>query len=234
MSKITGLGQKLSEIVAKPDRQSSGLRDLEVADQSFADAFRQHFAGSPVLEDKRKVRAATVLYNTLRQNSVKQLEIALDMGRALLRAEEVFTPAEWKQMVAGGQRILGVAPGTATMCRQLARQIDGGALPRELCPEAFSVAYVFATYEPWRIKYAIEQRVLRPNVTRREAMEFKRLAAPESSTGLEISKSIGRSPDNAVHVRARIKALRKKERRLRDALSACQLELNALENEAIL
>jgi hypothetical protein len=232
MSRVQ-LGRKFEAITTKPDRQSSALGDMEVADEEFVEAFQNHFAGTEVLSDQRKVRAATVLYNTMRKLQGRNFDLIIDMGRALIRAEQVFSPAEWKKMIEGGRRILGVVPGTASMCRQIARGIDNGILPRDLCPEALTTAYVFTTYESERLQLAIEQKVLRPDVTRREAVEFKNRDLREIATAKpsQLISLVKREPAQDADTTALLHNLHRRERRLTTLLAQCREKIEAIKNQ---
>lgn len=222
--RILSIGQKLGSALTEPDRQADGLRNLSVAPQAFADEFNRVFAGTGVAQDQEKVRAATILYNTLRNGAAKQIELYVQMGKALLAAERKFTSDEWKLLIEHTEPLFQVPRNRAVMWRQIALAVEEGRLPVDRLPDSYSVAYVFTHYEPWRIKKAVEANVLRPSVTRREAENFRRLTMPD---GGRDAASDGPSEELA--------RLRKQERRLEEKLGAVReriAQLRALSKAA--
>jgi len=176
-AKLVRFEDGLDAVTALPDRQSQAFLDHEVADAAFVEAFEAHFAGTGVLEDRARVQAATRLRNSIRRGVERQLDAIIEMGRALLEAERVFTRKEWMHLLEGGQKLLGLPKHTASMYRAIARDIDDQRIPRELCPDSFSTVYVFTTYKDWQLQAAKKAGLLRPTVTRKEVEEFKRIPA---------------------------------------------------------
>ena len=222
-SRVVSLEGKLGAALTAPDRQAHGMRDLEVADDAFADAFRAHFAGSAVLADREKVRAATILRNSLKRGAERQLDAIIEMGRALMRAELVFTRQEWNHLLDGGSKLLGLPKNTASMYRAVARDIDAGRLPRAMCPESFSTAYVLTTYDEDRLEAAKDRGLLRPTVTRREVEEFKRLPIEQIRVGgASAGSGVNQATADFVRLRGEEQQLARRERRLLDELSRVQ------------
>jgi hypothetical protein len=232
--RIVSLGEKLSDALAAPDEQALGLRNLEVADERFVRAFEEHFAGTDVLQNREKVRAATILRNSIQRGHEKQLDAIIEMGRALIRAERAFTRKEWDHLLAGGQRLIGLPKNTASMYRAIARDIDAGRLPRALCPESFSTAYVLTTYEDWRLDAAKQRGLLRPTVTRKEIEQFKRLPPAEvqaTGQGAQSAATGGADENGTAKLEAEERELRARERRLLDALAVVHGRLQAIRQQ---
>jgi hypothetical protein len=233
--RVISLGEKINDALAVPDEQALGLRNLEVADENFVRAFEEHFAGTDVLQNREKVRAATILRNSIKRGHEKQLDAIIEMGRALIRAERVFTRQEWDHLLAGGQRLIGLPKNTASMYRAIARDIDAGRLPRDHCPESFSTAYILTTYEDWRLDAAKERGLLRPTVTRKEIEHFKRLPPAEIQAegkgGRAGNGSGWQEEKEATKLEAEERDLCARERRLLDALAAVQGRLAAIRQQ---
>jgi hypothetical protein len=236
-SRILRLEDKISAAVSVPDRQADRLRDLEVADDAFVQAFNEHFKGTGVLEDREKIRAATILRNSIRRGAEKQLDAVVEMGRALLRAEQAFTRQEWSLLLEGGSRLIGLPKSTAAMYRAIARDIDGGRLPRTMLPESFSTAYVLTTYEDWRLKAAQVCGILRSTVTRKEVEEFKRLPADQipgmEPQGRGQSVKISRSQEELHRLQEDERRLVRREARLLDELGKLQQQLSVLREKLV-
>ncbi len=230
-NRVLSLQDKLGTAMTVPDRQAHGLRDLEVADEAFVRVFEEHFQGTGVLEDQEKVRAATILRNSIKRGAERQLDAIVEMGRALLRAEAAFSKQEWNHLLEGGQRLLGIPKNTASMYRAVARDIDAGRLPRALCPESFSTAYILTTYEDWQLKAARERGLIRPNVTRKEVEQFKRLP-PEEVPPLPAAQIAhsegGPASPNFGKLHNEERQLAKRERRLLDELGQVQQRLETV------
>jgi hypothetical protein len=175
-SRVVSLQGKLQSAAQVTDRQSSAVRDIEVVDDAFVQSFQTHFQGYDL--NQEKVRAASILRNSLRRGSERQIEAILEMGRALIRAQGSFSQLEWTHLLEGGERILGIPKTRATMYRAIAENIDNGRLPRDVCPESYSSVYLLACLPDWQLKLGIQSGVIRPDVTRAELQSFRRLPPP--------------------------------------------------------
>lgn len=176
-SRIVSLGDKLGAALDAPDRQSAGIRDIEVVDPEFVEAFQAHFRGFDVVDDPEKVRAAAILRNSLRRGTEKQLDVIVEMGRALLRAQKAFSRPEWNRLMAGGEKIIGIPKARAAMYRAVADAVDGGRIPKSLCPSSYSTTYQLTLLSDLQLRHGIEKGVVRPDVTRQEVEEFRRQTA---------------------------------------------------------
>jgi hypothetical protein len=226
-SKLLRLEQSIGALTTLSDQQAAAFVAHEVADEAFVRAFEHHFAGMDVLTDREKVLAAVRLRNSIKRGTERQLDAIIEMGRALLDAEKVFTRREWEHLLEGGQQLLGLPKHTASMYRAIARDVDGRRIPRELCPESFSTVYRLTTFTDPQLEQAKEVGLLRPSVTRKEVEEFKRLSAEPKGTlkPALVNMDLG----EMAQLRAEARQLRKQERRLQDALSRVQERLTTIQ-----
>jgi hypothetical protein len=226
-SKLLRLEQSIGALTTLSDQQAAAFVAHEVADEAFVRAFEHHFAGMDVLTDQEKVLAAVRLRNSIKRGTERQLDAIIEMGRALLDAEKVFTRREWEHLLEGGQRLLGLPKHTASMYRAIARDVDGRRIPRELCPESFSTVYRLTTFTDPQLEQAKEVGLLRPSVTRKEVEEFKRLSAEPK--GMLKPALVNMDLGEMAQLRAEARQLRKQERRLQDALSRVQERLTTIQ-----
>ena len=63
--------------------------------------------------------------------------------------------------------------------RKVAEAIDGNRLPITELPSSYATIYQFATMEPDELERARRAELIRPNVKRREVIDFKRMLARE-------------------------------------------------------
>ncbi|WP_282803142.1 hypothetical protein [Bombella apis] len=170
----TSRAQRIGQIARTADRQSSSLANSAVVDEAFIRAFNEQFAGLPILDDQEKIRVVSQLANTIRHERKRQLETVIEIGRAFCRTEDSFTREEWHRLLAATQALFGMSKNTACMYRAVARAVDAGRIPRDLCPPSFSTAYTLTTYTDSQLDLAREQGLVRPDVTRRELVVFKK------------------------------------------------------------
>jgi hypothetical protein len=230
-SRLIRLEKGMGALSTLSDQQAAAFVAHEVADEAFVQAFEAHFAGMDVLSNRDKILAATRLRNSIKRGIERQLDAVIEMGRALLDAEGVFTKQEWDHLLEGGQQLLGLPKHTASMYRAIARDIDGGRIPRERCPESFSTVYRLTTFTDSQLKRAREVGLLRPTVTRKEVEEFKRLTAQQEDGADEAeaeTASTGKVAGEAAELRAQARQLRKQEGRLQAALARVHTHLEAI------
>lgn len=208
--RILSLEDKIGRAVAQPDRQSTGLREVEVVEEEFVDAFRRHFEGFDVVENEEKVRAAVILRNSLRRGAEKQLDAVVEMGRALLRAQRCFTADEWRHLLEGGEQIIGIPKTRASMYRAISDNIDNGRIPREICPESYSSVYILTCLEDWQLKAGVERGVIHRTATRQQLQQFRRLPAP-----VVLGAGEGGLPTSNLSNSQSLAVLRREERRLK-------------------
>lgn len=229
-SKLLRFQEGMGALTALSDQQANAFVAHEVADEAFVRAFEAHFEGMDILNDGDKVQAAVRLRNSIKRGIERQLDAVIEMGRALLDAERVFTQQEWEHLLEGGQQLLGLPKYTASMYRAIARDIDGRRIPRELCPESFSTVYRLTTFSDPQLERAREFGLLRPTVTRKEVEAFKRLTAE--------GKEHAEAPSMAdagqlVELRTEARQLRKQERRLQDALERVRLRMETVQKRIL-
>ncbi len=208
--RVLSLSDKIGRAAAQPDRQSAGLREVEMVDEAFVDAFKRHFEGFDVVEQEGKVRAAVTLRNSLRRGAEKQLDAVVEMGRALLHAQSCFSADEWRHLLEGGEQIIGVPKTRASMYRAIADNIDNGRIPRDVCPESYSSVYILTCLEDWQLNAGVEQGVIHRTATRRQLQQFRQLPAP-----VVLGAGEGGLPTPNASNSQDLAALRREERRLR-------------------
>lgn len=227
-SRLLRLQKGMGAIATLSDQQATAFVAHEVADETFVHAFEAHFVGMDLLNDRDKVQAAVRLRNSIKRGIERQLDAVIEMGRALLDAERVFTKQEWEHLLEGGQLLLGLPKHTASMYRAIARDIDARRIPRELCPESFSTVYRLTTFTDPQLEHAKEVGLLRPTVTRKEVEQFKRLIA-EGGVQVETAPT-GTDAGEMAELRAEARQLRKQERRLHEALDRVRDRIKTIQS----
>ncbi|MCL1512569.1 hypothetical protein DTI93_09260 [Parasaccharibacter sp. TMW 2.1884] len=215
----TSRAQRIGQIARTADRQSSSLANSAVVDEAFIRVFNEQFAGLPILDDQEKIRVVSQLANTIRHERKRQLETVIEIGRAFCRTEDSFTREEWHRLLAATQALFGMSKNTACMYRAVARAVDAGRIPRDLCPPSFSTAYTLTTYTDSQLDLAREQGLVRPDVTRRELVVFKKRL---------LSKKRSRSGRSS----SPLSSLLKKRERLYKELEKLEVKIAEAERQA--
>lgn len=209
--------QKIGAAAIAPDRQSQSLASSAVTDENFVATFQEKFSGMELLENQEKIRSVSLLANTIRHEKTKQIESAIAIGRAFCQTEGIFSREEWALLMQYTQELFGMTKHTASMYRNVAKAIDGGIIPKEICPPSFSTAYVLTTYNNRQLELAKKEGLITPELTRKEAVAFKKRHADRPKNRLKKN-----SPEK------RRRELIKEQSKLYRRLEAIDKELLAL------
>lgn len=209
--------QKIGSAATAPDRQSQSLAASAVTDEKFVTIFQEKFSGTEVLNNQEKVRQVSLLANTIRHEKTKQIESAIAIGRAFCQTEGVFSRDEWTVLMKHTQELFGMTKHTASMYKKVAEAIDSGLIQKEICPPSFSTAYVLTTYNPRQLELAKKEGLINPELTRAEAVAFKKKHANRPKSRIKKSNS-----------EKRRKQLIKEQTRLFRRLEAIEKELLTL------
>ncbi|MDF7673465.1 hypothetical protein PT277_10080 [Acetobacteraceae bacterium ESL0709] len=172
--KTLTLASRFANAMSKQDRQSLSLTQSQIVNPYFVEIFEKIFSGQDILVCREKIEAVTNLSNTIRTGHVRQLEIVLSIGRALLTTEKILNEAEWKILMESSTKLFNLNKTVASQYRAIARDIDSGRIPREICPESFTTAYVLTTYPEVVLTQALDKGIITPSLTRKEAVRFKK------------------------------------------------------------
>ncbi|MBP2309406.1 DUF3102 domain-containing protein [Azospirillum melinis] len=114
----------------------------------------------------------------IRREWTNALEATVAVGRRLNEAKEALPHGEYEAMVTND---LPFSTSTARKLREIAAFVDTEKVPLDQLPEAMSTLYAIATLPDATRKQALEQGVIRPEVTRAEVAVLKppKPAAPE-------------------------------------------------------
>ena len=99
----------------------------------------------------------------------------LSIGRYLNRAKEILPHGDFEAMIESD---MPFSVETAFRFRAVAEAVDTGRLSLDVLPGAESVAYQIVTMTPDELERAKAQGLIRPDVTRRQLIDFKRSLRP--------------------------------------------------------
>ncbi|MBP2302165.1 DUF3102 domain-containing protein [Azospirillum picis] len=132
----------------------------------------------------------------------------LSIGRYLNRAKEILPHGDFESMI---QSDMPFSVETAFRFRAVAEAVDTGRLSLEVLPGAESVAYQIVTMSPEELERAKAEGLIRPDVTRRQLIEFKRsLRPPKDVTPNDRRRQL---LDEYARLASRIAAIREELRR---------------------
>jgi hypothetical protein len=94
----------------------------------------------------------------------------VQIGRHLIEAKARLQHGEWSKMVA----LLPFSHRTATMLMTAARAITNRTIAPERAPRSWANVYLLASMSEEERKLAEERDLIRPDVTRREILAFRR------------------------------------------------------------
>ncbi|CAO3410942.1 DUF3102 domain-containing protein [Azospirillum largimobile] len=148
----TAPGRSTAVAPSKADRRASDISDAIVpchTRQEFAQEIRYHW-----------------------NRSRKEF---LSIGRYLNRAKEILPHGEFEAMIESD---MPFSVETAFRFRAVAEAVDTGRLSLDVLPGAESVAYQIVTMTPDELERAKAEGLVRPDVTRRQLIDFKRSLRP--------------------------------------------------------
>jgi len=99
----------------------------------------------------------------------------LSIGRYLNRAKDTLAHGEFEAMIVSD---MPFSVETAYRFRAVAEAIDSGRLALDMLPGAESVAYQIVTMKPDELERAKAVGLIRPDVTRRQLIDFKQSLRP--------------------------------------------------------
>lgn len=118
----------------------------------------------------------------IRRNWLNALEATVQVGRRLIEAKETLPHGEYEAMI---EQDLPFKASTARKLREVAAFVDSNKIPLEQLPDAYSTVYAIATMPEKQLREALDQGVIRPDVTREEVLAFKQ-PAPAAPAALPV------------------------------------------------
>lgn len=106
----------------------------------------------------------------IRREWTNALEATVAVGRRLNEAKESLQHGDYQAMV---ENDLPFSTATARKLREIAAFVDRDQVPLDKLPEAMSTLYAIATLPDETRQQALEQGVIRPDVTRAEVAALK-------------------------------------------------------------
>lgn len=168
VSKAIDLTAKLGGALQQPDRQTNALKSVEQTDAAFLERLRECFEGHDLAQNEKKIREAARLSNALQRGKAKFLDNAIEMGRAILRAEKAFSRDEWRQFVKNSPYLVGLKKSMISKLRAVAQAVDIGKIDRKTCPNSFTTAYTIARLPDETLAEVKRRGLLTPQTTRQE------------------------------------------------------------------
>lgn len=130
----------------------------------------------------------------------------VQIGRHLIEAKARLQHGEWSKMVA----LLPFSHRTATMLMTAARAITNRTIAPDRAPRSWANVYLLASMSEEERKLAEERDLIRPDVTRREILAFRRQVSGGGQGGddhmSEAMDSVAEEIARLLHEKARIEA----------------------------
>jgi len=181
--------------------------------------------GRSVILDGEKLSAVVRTTREVRRESIRFFESSVAVGRAVNRLRSILERGEFTRVIGASPRLFGLSRSIIIQLMAVADGVDQNIIPVEIAPRSYSVYYQLAILPPETRRLAIEQEVLRPDVTRSEIMAFKQRAAANnrrlSGLGSVITGERSRKARRAELLRVRD--------RLEHELKAVEAELRRIE-----
>lgn len=170
MKKVAEQGKAAPPPDAKPEVASTPVRSGAAVAPSKADRRASDISDAIVPCHTRQEFAQEIRYHWNR--SRKEF---LSIGRYLNRAKEILPHGDFEAMIESD---MPFSVETAFRFRAVAEAVDTGRLSLDVLPGAESVAYQIVTMTPDELERAKAQGLIRPDVTRRQLIDFKRSLRP--------------------------------------------------------
>jgi hypothetical protein len=157
-----------------PDTRAEALVALGHDDAEALDTIRHLFAGTALPGDAARVSRLLRVRAEIHKEWRDARDSFLAIGRALLSLEDILTKAEMQRLRQGSERLFPFSDATATQLRQIARAVESGRLPYDLCPGSYGTAYQITLLTDRQLRVARARGLVRPDVTRREIISLRR------------------------------------------------------------
>jgi hypothetical protein len=208
-----------------PDARATALVALGDADGEVLDTIGQMFAGTALPGDPARVSRLLRVRAEIHKEWRDARDSFLAIGRALLSLEEILTRAELARLRQGSERLLPFSDATATQLRQIARAVESGRLPYDLCPGSYGTAYQITLLTDRQLRVAQARGLLRPDVTRREILSLRRELAVIDAEPFSLPNRIDRAA-----LREERNRLAERRQRLAAELAAVDLRLRQIDD----
>jgi hypothetical protein len=157
-----------------PDPRAHALMALGGEEEEALATIHGVFAGTALPTDAPRLSRLLAVRAEIHKEWRDARDSFLSIGRALLSLEELLTPAELRRLRQSSERLLPFSDATATQLRQIARAVESGRLPYDLCPGSYGTAYQITLLSDRQLRVARERGLVRPDVTRREIVLLRR------------------------------------------------------------
>jgi hypothetical protein len=203
-----------------PDPRAREVAALVTVDEGVLKTIREIFAGTGLADDPTKVRTLLQARSSVAEAWRDARNAYIECGRALLAVDRQLTATEQDALKRGFARLFPFSETVASQFRQIARAVDDGRLPLEICPGSYSTAYQLALLTPGQMELARSRGLLCADVSRHAILAFRRevrgvTGAPRD--GIDFSR-----------LRGEARRLETEERRLQEALQATQRRLREI------
>jgi hypothetical protein len=204
------------------DARADALVALGHEDSEVLDTIGQMFAGTALPGDAARVSRLLRVRAEIHKEWRDARDSFLAIGRALLSLDEILTRTELQRLRQGNERLLPFSDATATQLRQIARAVESGRLPYDLCPGSYGTAYQITLLTDRQMQVARARGLVRPDVTRREIFSLRRELAEMADAALpnRIDRAALREERNRLAAR---------RQRLADELAAADLRLRQID-----
>jgi hypothetical protein len=210
-----------AEPEAEPvDARATALVALGEADAEVLDTIGSIFAGTALPEDPARISRLLRVRAEIHKEWRDARDSFLAIGRALLSLDEILTRAELARLRQGSERLLPFSDATATQLRQIARAVESGRLPYDLCPGSYGTAYQITLLNDRQLRIARTRGLVRPDVTRREILALRRELDAEATPPGRVDRAA---------LRAERERLAERRKTLAAELAALDLRLGQLD-----
>ena len=204
------------------DARADALVALGHEDSEVLDTIGQMFAGTALPGDAARVSRLLRVRAEIHKEWRDARDSFLAIGRALLSLDDILTRTELQRLRQGSERLLPFSDATATQLRQIARAVESGRLPYDLCPGSYGTAYQITLLTDRQLQVARARGLVRPDVTRREIFSLRRELAEMADAALpnRIDRAVLREERNRLAAR---------RQRLAEELAAADLRLRQID-----
>ena len=210
---------------ALPDPRAEEINRLVTVSGDVLDTLRKVFQGTDLVEDPTKVRALLQARGQVAEAWGNARAAYLECGRALLAVDGVLEPVEREALKRGFSQLFPFSETVASQFRQIARAVDSGRIPLDVCPGSYSTAYQLALLTPGQLEMARTRGLLRADVSRHAVLAFRREVrgfahAPREAIDIPKLRAELRRLDVEVrHGLETLLALRRRRREIRHVLA---------------
>lgn len=209
-----------------PMTQTQRVADLKVINEDQANRIA-NILGGDILRDQNSLLAILRAQKELAEDASRVLDAAISMGRSLVDLRKAVG-GRFQQVLRHSSELFGgLSKGNASKLMSVADFVDKQQIDMHILPTHYTVIYEFTTLPPAEVEEAVRKGLIRPDISRREVIEWKKTLSLPEIAGTR--SALEHDSIRKARLRSELTKLDREERDLEAKLSAVKVRKQEIE-----